>query len=201
MHAHLPRHGLHGGFSGVGGAVAALTMTVGRGSTARLMAGLALLESSDRVLDVGCGPGTAVRTAAKTAAYVTGVDPAPVMLRFARALTRRANITYLEGTAEALPLLDGSVTVAWAIASAHHWSDTSAGLAELFRVLTPAGRLLIAERHTKPGARGLAAHGLTELNADGLVQAATEAGFSSARHEAHQAGARSLFVVRATKPA
>ncbi len=42
----------------------------------------------DRVVDIGCGPGGAARAAARAGAEDTGVDPAPVMLRLARAVTR-----------------------------------------------------------------------------------------------------------------
>ena len=46
------------------------------------------------------------------------------MLRLARRLTRRRDrITLRQGTAEALPLPDGSATVLWSIATVHHWSD------------------------------------------------------------------------------
>ena len=40
------------------------------------------LESGDSVVDLGCGPGVAVRYVARLGATVTGVDPAPVMLRW-----------------------------------------------------------------------------------------------------------------------
>jgi len=56
---------------------------------------------------------------------------------------------------------DDSATVAWAISSAHHWEDRAAAIGEARRALAPAGRLVLAERLTKPGARGHACHGLT----------------------------------------
>jgi ubiquinone/menaquinone biosynthesis C-methylase UbiE len=158
----------------------------------------------DRVLDVGCGPGGAAREAARRGAAVTGVDPAPLMLALGRRLSRGQSgrgIAFVEGTAEALPVADRSVTVAWAISSAHHWADVAAGLRELHRVLEPGGRLIIAERLARPGARGLAAHGFTSSQAAQTAAAAQAAGFAGAGHETHRAGRRTLAVVRAHRPA
>ena len=83
-HAHYP------GFAGVGGLLAALTFTVGRAADADLAIRLTGTGPGDHVVDVGCGPGVAVRRAATSAASVVGIDPAPVMLRVARRLTRHS---------------------------------------------------------------------------------------------------------------
>jgi SAM-dependent methyltransferase len=202
-HQHGHAHG-HERFQGVSGLVIAATMLVGRGSLSRLVAGLAGVGPGDRVLDVGCGPGGAAREAARRGATVTGVDPAPVMLRLGRYLSRGQSgrrIEFVAGTAETLPVPDRAVTVAWAISSAHHWPDVPAGLRELHRVLAPGGRLIIAERAARPGARGLAAHGFTDAQAAETAAAAQAAGFAGARHEIHRAGRRTLALVRAHRAA
>src|SRR5271165_3216634 len=127
----------------------ALSMTVGRGPVARAIAAAARLTAADRVVDVGCGPGTAVREAARAGASATGVDPSPVMLRLARLISsmrKATRVSWVEGSAERLPLPDGAATVVWAISSVHHWADTVRGLAEIHRVLGPGGRVLLAER-------------------------------------------------------
>ena len=200
---HRSAHG-HERFQGASGLVIGAVMLVGRGSLSRLVADLAGVGPGDRVLDVGCGPGSAAREAARRGAEVTGVDPAPMMLRLGRYLsTSRSgrNIVFVPGTAEALPVADRAFTVAWAISSAHHWPDVLAGLRELHRVLAPGGRLIIAEGAARPGARGLAAHGFTEAQAAETVAAAQAAGFAGARHETHRAGRRTLAVVRAHRAA
>src|SRR5262249_58342760 len=110
-------------------------------------------------------------------------------------------IVFVRGTAEALPVSDRAVTVAWAISWAHHWADVPAGLRELHRTLEPGGRVIIAERLVRSGARGLAAHGFTQAQAAETAAAARAAGFAGAGHDTHRAGRRMLAVVRARRAA
>jgi SAM-dependent methyltransferase len=187
------------GFAGISGAIAGLTMVPGAGPVARLAVDLVAVNGQDHVVDVGCGPGSAVRAAARRGtAAVTGVDPAPVMLKLARWLTpRAAPVTWSEGTAEALPLADHSATVLWSLKTVHHWSDLEAGLAEAHRVLVPGGRLLVIERHSKPGARGLASHGWTESQAQAFADMCGGSGFTNSSVQARSIGARHLRIVQA----
>jgi len=182
--------------------ITALSMTAGRSPLARTVAHAAGLTPADRVVDIGCGPGTAVRHAARRAAAATGVDPDPAMLTLARwsNATRRApNVSWLQGRAEKLPLPDGWATVAWAISSVHHWEDRGAGISEAWRVLAPAGRLVLAERLARPGARGHAAHALTRDQATDLARQLTAAGFRQVEQHMAQAGHRTLVIVRGAK--
>jgi SAM-dependent methyltransferase len=203
VHWH-PGHPGQDRFSGLSGAVIAVIMLAGRGRIGRLVADLAVVGRDDRVLDVGCGPGGAAREAARRGGEVTGVDPSPLMLRLARLLSRGRSgqrITFKKGTAEALPLDDESMSVAWAISSAHHWADVPAGLREIHRVLRPGGRLIIAENLSQTGAGHKGRHGLTEVRAAEMAAAAEAAGFADGRHEAHRAGRRTMAIVRASRPA
>jgi ubiquinone/menaquinone biosynthesis C-methylase UbiE len=194
-------HAGHPGFAGVIGLLAGLTMIVTGGAVARLATDLASVSDADRVVDVGCGPGTAVREAARRGARVTGVDPAPVMLRLARTLTRnQPAITWAEGTAEDLREPDGSATVVWSLAAVHHWRDVTAGLAEVKRVLAPGGRLLAIERRVRPGSTGLASHGWTDQQAESFATQCRAAGFDSVRVEKHTPGRRAVSAVKAVRP-
>ncbi|HTV11942.1 MAG TPA: class I SAM-dependent methyltransferase [Acidimicrobiales bacterium] len=180
-------------------ALTVISMAVGRGAAARAVATSAALSSDDRVVDIGCGPGAAVRQAAGRCASATGVDPDLAMLRLARSISaarRTRNVSWLEGSAAAVPLPDASATVVWALSSAHHWPERAAGWAEAKRLLAPGGRLLVAERLTAAGAQGHAAHGLTEAEADRLATELAEAGFSRVRAEVTKAGRRRLVVVK-----
>jgi SAM-dependent methyltransferase len=178
----------------------ALAMTAGRGPVARAIISEAQLTAADRAADIGCGPGTAVREAARRGVPVTGIDPSSVALRLARLLTRAgadASITWMRGSAERLPLPDGSATVLWSVSSVHHWADQAAGLAEVRRVLAPGGRVLLAERLIRPGTRGHTAHGFTRAQAEDLARALTSAGFAAVHSKILTAGRRTMVVVRA----
>jgi ubiquinone/menaquinone biosynthesis C-methylase UbiE len=194
-------HADYPGFAGITGLIAAASMAVGRERDADLAAQLSRLHSGDRVVDVGCGPGTAVRRAARLGASVIGVDPAPVMLRVARILTTSSEtVRYDTGTAEALPLPDGSVSVLWTIASVHHWADLDAALGEARRVLSPAGRLVAIERHTGPGGRGPASHGWTAEQARTFAYLCQQHEFIDAEVRHHQTGRRRMLSVTASSP-
>src|SRR5258706_425571 len=160
----------------------------------------ARLPAADCAAVSGCGPGTAVGKAARRGASVTGIDPSSVALRLARLLTRAtadASITWMCGSAERLPLPDGSATVVWSVSSVHHWDDQVAGLAEVRRILAPGGRVLLAERLIRPGARGHATHGFTRTQAEALARALASDEVAAVRSQILTAGRTTMVVVRA----
>jgi ubiquinone/menaquinone biosynthesis C-methylase UbiE len=190
-------HADHPGFPGVIGLVFGVGMLMMGRDYARLAVDLASVSDADRVVDIGCGPGGAARAAAQRGAKVVGVDPAPMMLRLASVVTRgQSNITWLRGSAEALPLPSGCATVAWSLRTVHHWKDVTAGLGELRRVLAPAGRFLVMERQVQPGATGLASHGWIEQQAEAFRTLCCATGFDGVRVDQHPAGRGAVWVVQ-----
>jgi ubiquinone/menaquinone biosynthesis C-methylase UbiE len=191
-HAHMP------GFSGLLGVYGAIACLVARKPDADLAIELTRADAGDDVVDVGCGPGSAVRRVSKRGvASVVGVDPAPMMLRAAR-LLGRGDKRYVRGSAEDLPLPDDSASVVWTLASVHHWRDIDAGLAEILRVLRPGGRFLAVERRVEVGATGLASHGWIDEQAEAFAAACTSAGFNEAQVGRHElAGGRLRLTVLA----
>ncbi len=175
-------------------------MAAGHRNLARRVVELSGVGTSDRALGIGCGPGNAVREAGRLGADVIGVDPSSTMLRVARWLTRRhpgrARIRYESGAAEALPLADGAVSVAWTIASFHHWSDPVAGLAEARRVLGANGRMLVVERLAGSGRGWHAQHGLTESRAAEVAGQLRTVGFADVGTETVSVGRGTYVVVR-----
>jgi SAM-dependent methyltransferase len=100
-----------------------------------------------RVLEVGCGPGhLAIRLAAE-GLEVTGLDLDPAMIERARVNATEADATtrlsFVVGSAAALPFPDVSFDVAVSTFSFHHWAEPATGLTEIGRVLRPGGRALI----------------------------------------------------------
>ncbi len=192
-HAHFPP------FSGAFGVVAALSMIFGREGDARLAIELSGLQKGDVVVDVGCGPGTAARRAARAGATAIGVDPADVMLRTARLLTR-GGVSYRKGAAEQIPVDAAAAQVVWSIATVHHWRDLDAGLQEVRRVLAPRGCFVAIEHRTGRGAHGHASHGWTDEQVAAFAARCSEHGFVDARAREHTDVRRPARSVTARMP-
>ena len=67
-------------------------------------------------------------------------------------------------------------------------------------MLAPRGRLLLMERAVAPGARGLAAHGLTDNQAGELARLIGHTGFADVARQIVRVGQRNLVVVTASAP-
>jgi ubiquinone/menaquinone biosynthesis C-methylase UbiE len=107
----------------------------------------AVLEGGpDTVADVGAGTGTlALALAPHT--QVVAVDGDPHALAIAQAKPGADRVDWREGLATALPIADQSVDRVVVSLVLHHLTDPSkaAALAEMRRVLTPGGRLHVAD--------------------------------------------------------
>ncbi len=91
-----------------------------------------------RALDLAAGTGKLTRLLAPTGAEVVAVEPVAEMRERLQANVPTAMV--LDGTAEHVPLPDGSVD-AVTVAQAFHWFDAAVALGEIARVLGPAGGL------------------------------------------------------------
>lgn len=98
-----------------------------------------------RVLDVACGAGYGTALLARTAAQATGVDISPEAVAHAqREYAALANATFLCAPCTQIPLPDASVDVAVSFETVEHITGQEAFLAELSRVLTPSGVLVMS---------------------------------------------------------
>ncbi len=98
------------------------------------------IGSGTVVCDLAAGTGKLTRRLLELGADVTAVEPVEAMRTQAQVAAPRAH--HVDGTAEAIPLPDGSVDVV-TVAQAFHWFDAPVALAEIARVLRPEGRLAI----------------------------------------------------------
>jgi ubiquinone/menaquinone biosynthesis C-methylase UbiE len=99
------------------------------------------------ILDVGCGTGRLLRSAAERfpGAKLVGVDAAILLFKQAMRSTPNATIQFQQATAEALPFPESSFDLVLSTMTFHHWQNQARGAAEVKRVLTPNGRWLLAE--------------------------------------------------------
>jgi SAM-dependent methyltransferase len=109
------------------------------------------LAAGERVLDLGSGAGTDSLVAAQMVGpdgRVTGIDMTSAMLAKARAAAAEMgarNVEFVEAEAEQLPFTDASFDVVISNGVIDLIPDKDAVFAELFRVLTPGGRIQIAD--------------------------------------------------------
>lgn len=101
------------------------------------------------LLDLGCGSGFWLPGYADEAAEVIGVEPDARLLPLARARDPRVRV--LHGSAEHLPLADGTVDVVHARFAYFFPPGRDHGLAEAMRVLRPGGALVVVGNDMRHG--------------------------------------------------
>ncbi|HIV58917.1 MAG TPA: demethylmenaquinone methyltransferase [Candidatus Stackebrandtia faecavium] len=102
------------------------------------------LAPGDKCLDLGAGSGVSTEELARSGAWVAGVDLSLGML----AVGKDRDVPLIAGDVTALPFPDetfDAVTISMAIRNVQ---DLAGGLAEMYRVLKPGGRLAILEFST-----------------------------------------------------
>jgi ubiquinone/menaquinone biosynthesis C-methylase UbiE len=109
-----------------------------------------LSERRERcLLDVGCGGGQSAFRLKELYPHlhITGIDLSDDMITAARkrALQKGLAIQFKIADAQALPFPDASFDIVFSFGSAKHWPDPLRGLGECWRVLAPAGELLVAD--------------------------------------------------------
>lgn len=170
-----------------------------------------LMKSGEKVLDVGCGTGGVTipaRARVGEAGAASGIDPSPEMISVARKKARKAglDIDFRVGVIESLPYPDATFDVVTSSLMMHHlpYDVQVKGVAEIYRVLKPGGRLLIADAMTPKNVlakllfASLSRHHGVKFGVEDLPATLTSAGFAGAT----KLDERFLIIgfVRATKP-
>lgn len=108
------------------------------------------VQPTDRVLDIGCGSGTATQLIAQTASEgsVAGVDYSQDMVQQAlkrnAAAVRLRRVEIQRGNVSALPYDDESFDKVIAVETFYFWPDPVPNLQEVRRVIRPGGLLALA---------------------------------------------------------
>ncbi len=98
-----------------------------------------------RVLDVACGEGYGAALLARSAAHVTAADLSPEAIEHARRrYAALGNAAFVCAPCTRLPLADASIDVAVSFETIEHIAEQDEFLAELARVLTPTGVLILS---------------------------------------------------------
>jgi arsenite methyltransferase len=177
---------------------------------------VAELRPGEKVLDLGSGGGIDVLLSARRVGetgFAYGVDMTDEMLDLARANAAQAgtaNVEFLKGTIEDIPLPDESVDVVISNCVINLSVDKPKVITEMFRVLNPGGRIgisdVVAEDHLSVEARaergsyvGCIAGALSRQE---YLNGLTTAGFTNptVRFTHQTADGMHSAIIQATKP-
>lgn len=146
-----------------------------------------------QLIDIGTGTGRMLELFAARAECALGIDRSSEMLRLARAkLSERglANAELRQADLYALPLGDGAADVAILHHVLHFAQQPGAAIAEAARVLSPGGRLLIADfaPHDREELRTRDAHTRLGFSDEQIAAWFDAAGLMPARTETLKGG-------------
>jgi ubiquinone/menaquinone biosynthesis C-methylase UbiE len=144
------------------------------------------VKPSDRVLEIGFGPGVAILELSRhigDEGHVYGVDPSDVMVR--QATKRNAagiaagRVSLIRASVEQLPAFDEPLDAVMAVNTFGLWPQPAERLGELHRLLRPGGTIAIAIQPRHPDATAQTTHD----SAREIVDRLREAGFAETRVE------------------
>ena len=124
----------------------------------RWVVGVLDLAPTDRVLEVGFGPGIAIAALARATpqGHVYGIDHSAVMVaqtgRRNRAAIRAGRVTLIHAPVDRLPSFDEPLDAILAVNSAQFWPDPADRLRDLRHLLRPGGRIALTLQPRVPGA-------------------------------------------------
>lgn len=108
------------------------------------------VRPNDRVLDIACGMGYGARTIAlgSDAATVRGLDNSPLAVAYATANYGDSRVSFATADAHNLAEIpDASIDLVVSMETLEHLPEPERFLAEVWRVLTPGGRVIVSVPH------------------------------------------------------
>lgn len=158
------------------------------------------IQPTDRLMEIGFGPGWAIQKASERAmdGWVAGVDRSATMVSQARLRNRHGiqagRVELRHGTATSIPFEDESFDKVYTVNSYHEWDDSAVGLRQVKRVLKPGGLIAIVEHpHGKIGE-----HELEAMRTRFTAQL-EQAGFHAVRFQSNDVQGRHAIAVLADK--
>jgi ubiquinone/menaquinone biosynthesis C-methylase UbiE len=172
---------------GIGGRMAGWVMAHRHSNRQRnhWVVSLLAVRPTDRVLEIGFGPGVAIAELARRTprGHVYGIDHSQVMVQQAsrrnKAAIREHRVELLHASADRLPSFDEPLDAILAVNSLGFWPDRTQRLRDLRRLLRPGGQIALASQPRCPGAT----RDTTTRAAQELHDLLTQAGFASIQVE------------------
>ncbi len=143
------------------------------------------VQPTERVLEIGFGPGIAIAELARRASrgHVYGVDHSEVMVRQASrrnaAAVRARRVELLQASVDRLPRFDEPLDAILAVNSMGFWPNPTEQVGALRGLLRPGGRIAVA---SQPRCAGATAETTARAGSE-LQDQLTKAGFTRARVE------------------
>ena len=105
------------------------------------------LRPEDRLLEIGFGSGWFIRKHASKVLKVCGLDISEDMVRLAIGVNRKmvdaGRADFRQGDVNTIPWPDGEFSAVIGIETFYFWPEPKKAIEEIFRVLTPGGRVVI----------------------------------------------------------
>jgi ubiquinone/menaquinone biosynthesis C-methylase UbiE len=105
------------------------------------------LTAGDRVVDVGCGAGFTVEYLLDRGIAAVGIEPSAVQISYGR--QRSSDLPLIQGAGDDLPLNSGEFHGILAECSLSVMPDIDLVLTEFYRILRPAGKLVISDVYVR----------------------------------------------------
>ena len=144
----------------------------------------ALIDPSWTVGDLGCGTGQVSAALAPFVGRVVAVDASAAMLQAAKKrLHEFDNIELRRGELEALPIDSDQLDAATLMLVLHHVPEPARALAEVARVLKPAGRVIVADMlpHDRDNYRQQMGHVWLGFSDEQITSLMRDSGFERVR--------------------
>jgi len=159
---HVPQWG---GPRGTKGRLALILMAAKNGGNNQAALDALNLKKGDKVLEIGVGPGLALKHALRQvgrSGFVGGVDHSELAVirtqRRLRRAIREARASIAQASVSEMPFTDEMFDAAFAVNSSQFWPDLQNDLAEVARVIRSKGRLVITQRATNKDVKMDVAH-------------------------------------------